>query len=121
MEMENAKVKDYISKIKSTLSVPNTNSVENIPFDWNAMMAGVARSGFMQKDKMYQNCMRSVEKRRAELREVREAVCFPIVNRGQVWYDTLTEGQRSELKTWYKAWLDVTKTLVEPPTPVWLY
>lgn len=84
-------------------------------------MAGAGKQVGAQRDRAYQNSIRLVEKRRAELREEREAVCFPIVNRGQVWYNTLTETQRNEIAVWYKAWLDVTETLVPPIMPTWLH
>lgn len=46
--------------------------------------------------------------------------CFPIVNRGQLWYNRLTDSQKEELDNWYDAWLDVTETLSEPSAPYWL-
>lgn len=55
-----------------------------------------------------------------ELREVRERVCFPIINRGTLWYDQLTEQQEIELSKWYQDWLDVTETKVIPTTPEWI-
>jgi hypothetical protein len=55
-----------------------------------------------------------------ELRDRRKLECYPIVNRGQVWYDTLTSEQRRELSSWYTAWLDVTETLEVPEKPFWL-
>lgn len=54
------------------------------------------------------------------LRESRSQKCFIVINRGQVWYNTLTDEQRQELQEWYQAWLDATYTLVEPETPEWL-
>ena len=54
------------------------------------------------------------------LRAKRETECFPIINRGQLWYDTLNEQQKAELKQWYINWLDVTDTLVVPNKPNWL-
>lgn len=54
------------------------------------------------------------------LRKRRELECFPVVNRGQLWYETLTDEQRQQLKTWYQQWLDVTETLVPPEKPIWL-
>lgn len=54
------------------------------------------------------------------LRARRETECFPIINRGQLWYDTLIEKQKTELKQWYIAWLDVTDTLVVPTKLSWL-
>ena len=60
------------------------------------------------------------EAAKAEYRRRRELECFPIINRGQLWYDTLSEGQLSELKTWYQAWLDGTNTQTIPEKPEWL-
>ena len=54
------------------------------------------------------------------LRSKRETECFPIINRGQLWYDTLSEQQKAELKEWYIAWLNVTDTLIIPNKPNWL-
>ena len=54
------------------------------------------------------------------LRRKREAQCFPYINRGQLWYDHLTDEQKQELDVWYTAWLDVTETKVTPERPSWL-
>lgn len=56
----------------------------------------------------------------AAIREQREKDCFPVINRGPLWYERLTEKQKSELKTWYQAWLDAPNTGVIPDTPAWL-
>lgn len=53
-------------------------------------------------------------------RTLREKICYPIVNRGKVWYDRLTLSQTGELNDWYEAWLDVTETLTIPKTPSWI-
>lgn len=50
----------------------------------------------------------------------REVECFAIVNRGQVWYNTLSKTQKTELQNWYEAWLDAPQTLVIPEKPEWL-
>ena len=55
-----------------------------------------------------------------QLRSCREKECFPIINRGKIWYDLLSDVQLNELRTWYNAWLDVTITLVRPKMPKWL-
>lgn len=65
-----------------------------------------------------QKCLANHEKMR--LRELREKECFAIVNRGQLWYASLTVTQMLELTNWYKAWLDVTDTLTPPQKPEWL-
>lgn len=50
----------------------------------------------------------------------RKAVCFPVINRGEPWYERLTDQQREELQDWYQAWLDVTQTLTVPVKPDWI-
>lgn len=55
-----------------------------------------------------------------DLRFEREQQCFPVINRGQLWYEMLSETQVAELQMWYQAWLDVTETLVIPERPGWL-
>ena len=54
------------------------------------------------------------------LRKKREEICFPIINRGKLWYDSLSSEQYQELKDWYKKCLDVTETNIIPETPEWL-
>lgn len=54
------------------------------------------------------------------LRSRRMIECFPYINRGELWYNTLTSAQKAELDTWYHAWLEVTETLVVPEKPDWL-
>lgn len=55
-----------------------------------------------------------------KLRRLRSIECFPIINRGKLWYNCLTHTQRAELKNWYFSWLDVTETRVIPKKPEWL-
>lgn len=54
------------------------------------------------------------------LRAKREQECFSIINRGQLWYEDLTQEQIEELRVWYHDWLNVTNTLIEPERPAWL-
>ena len=60
------------------------------------------------------------EHRIEELRGIRKTECFPVINRGSLWYSRLTEKQLNELNTWYDAWLNVTETLTVPERPDWL-
>ena len=48
------------------------------------------------------------------IRRRREKECFPIINRGLLWYDRLTQEQLNELDQWYQDWLDAPKTRVIP-------
>lgn len=60
------------------------------------------------------------EAENTRLRNERDAECFSVINRGWLWYDTLTEKQTKELRKWYKDWLDVTETKKKPDRPSWL-
>lgn len=54
------------------------------------------------------------------LRSRRRAECFPIVNRGALWYEKLTAEQKTELSVWYEAWLDAPATGTAPEKPTWV-
>lgn len=54
------------------------------------------------------------------IRHKRETECFVIINRGQLWYDSLTAEQRNELTIWYKDWLNAPTTKIIPIKPKWL-
>lgn len=56
----------------------------------------------------------------SKIRGRRAQECFPIVNRGVLWYKKLTEAQRQELSAWYEAWLDAPQTGVVPEPLSWL-
>ena len=56
----------------------------------------------------------------AHIRDRRAKECFPVINRGKPWYDTLTDEQKTELTEWYNAWLNATETLVIPKKPEWI-
>lgn len=62
------------------------------------------------------------------LREKRENICFKIINRGELWYNRLTDEQKQDLDNWYQEWLDITDKYVYgmnintiiPRNPIWL-
>jgi hypothetical protein len=54
------------------------------------------------------------------IRDRRAKECFPIINRGELWYNTLTDEQLDELREWYHNWLDATETLSIPNKPEWI-
>lgn len=54
------------------------------------------------------------------IRKRRETECFRYVDRNQIWKDSLTAEQKSELVTWYLAWLEAPETLNVPEKPTWL-
>lgn len=63
-----------------------------------------------------------------KLRDMRETECFSVINRGQLWYNKLTDWQREELGNWYQQWLDITDNYLDgidintiiPTKPSWL-
>ena len=60
------------------------------------------------------------EETKEEYRHRREKECFAVINRGQLWYESVSLTQLLELRQWYKAWLNVTETMVIPEKPAWL-
>ena len=68
----------------------------------------------------YDNSAEMKERQINNLRSQREKECFPIINRGQLWYANLTSIQYAELQEWYIDWLNVTETLAVPTKPSWL-
>jgi len=67
-----------------------------------------------------QNEALQTEAKKAEFRLRRETECFSVINRGQLWYEDVSITQLLELRQWYKAWLNVTETMVVPEKPTWL-
>lgn len=61
-----------------------------------------------------------LEKEIEMIRLTREEECFSVINRGGIWYDTLTEQEKSELMEWYQGWLDAPQTMIIPDFPEWL-
>ena len=55
-----------------------------------------------------------------DIRKRREKECFPVINRGSLWYEKLSEEQDAELREWYQTWLDAPETGVIPDRPLWL-
>lgn len=62
----------------------------------------------------------SDEERAEEIRDLRKAICFPVINRGELWYNRISDSQLDELNRWYEAWLNAPQTLVIPEKPSWL-
>ena len=54
------------------------------------------------------------------IRRQREDLCFPYINRGNLWYQRLSRERLEQLKQWYEAWLDAPETMTIPETPEWL-
>lgn len=64
-----------------------------------------------------QNVQQDISQR---LRMEREEVCFPVINRGKLWYENLTQEQYEQLKVWYVQWLDAPQLKTRPKDLEWL-
>lgn len=64
--------------------------------------------------------VQTAEQRKNEIRCNREQKCFPIINRGKLWYNKLSNAQLQELDSWYEAWLVAPDTMVEPDDLSWV-
>ena len=76
-------------------------------------------NGILVKDEEKDTAER-LSLKKSILRQRRKAECFSYINRGQLWYTTLSVKQLAELTAWYTAWLKVTDTLTVPDKPSWL-
>lgn len=70
-------------------------------------------------DKEYQ-LEKENEEKLMVIRQQRETACFPIINRGKLWYDSLSNEQSIELQNWYQNWLDAPETMIIPTMPAWI-
>ena len=97
---------------------------EELPLDfienWQAYRLKDKKLEF--DEKLYEEVVSSRELE--NLRIQRQQECFSVINRGKLWYDTLTEKQYNELKIWYEEWLNITdnakKSVNIPKKPEWL-
>lgn len=107
----------YIGSIDGGIEVPDPQDIGH--FERHFLSYRV-RDGTLEYDEQ----QTTINERKAlcdELRQRRETECFSYINRGQLWYDRLTEEQKVELEKWYAGWLKVTDTLTAPAKPSWLY
>lgn len=117
---EQGYVKDYAiigSFGLSSIFVEKPDNLED--FEQNYGSYYLSNNGILVKSQDQQNKI-DIQRELDELRQLREKSCFPIVNRGILWYEKLTAEQKEELNAWYEAWLDVTETKVMPEPLVWL-
>lgn len=117
LESEEQGKEIYLQPANSTLIAP-PNVAENHKAIWNG--EAWEDVDFTPQEIIEEPRELTEEEKLDLLREQREIECFPIVNRGKLWYDKLTERQINELDKWYQAWLDVTETKVIPIKPSWL-
>ena len=115
---ENGYVSSYalIGELVGGIDVPDPPDIEHFEAHFQSYRM---RDGTLEYDEQ-QNTTIEREALCDDLRKRRETECFSIINRGQLWYDTLSEEQRSELQVWYQGWLHITETLTVPNRPSWL-
>ena len=117
--IENGYVSSYalIGTLVGGIEVPDPPDIEHFEAHFQSYLV---RDGTLEYDEQ-----QNIElKRKAlcdDLRKRRETECFSYINRGQLWYDRLSDEQKSELQVWYADWLKVTDTLTAPKKPSWLY
>lgn len=114
------------NRIEGIIYFPLTNKKENkthyfieiveIPQDWKYCF--YIDNKIVLDEELKMSSM--LEEIKNNIREHRNLKCFPIINRGQLWYDSLSEMQIEELRVWYQAWLDAPSTLEEPAMPDWI-
>lgn len=115
---ENGYVESYalIGNLVGGIEVPEPEDIEHFEEHFGAYGFSDGRVVF---NDVWQTMLVKA-KQMDEIRERRERECFPIVNRGQLWYDKLSKKKKEELEIWYQAWLDATNTGVVPEKPAWL-
>ena len=106
---------------KTICSVSYDKMDDSIEIDTEIPSDDLAFSGYQYiNGQLVKNDKNYNEYKLNEIRELRDEICFPIINRGELWYNTLTSKQLEELNVWYRDWLDATQTKVIPEKPNWL-
>ena len=106
----------FIGDLVGGIDLPDPLDIPHFEEHFNAYMV---RDGTAVFDEA-QSAVLCDEAEKQDLRDRRQKECFAFVNRGQLWYATLSVKQLSELTAWYKNWLKVTETKVVPERPAWL-
>lgn len=103
---------------------PHEESIELSNDQYNKIMEDLGNGGILKEDDNGVPFVEHTEEFNLNtlnnLRFKREVECFSVINRGQLWYNSLSEQQLLELKKWYEDWLNVTQTMESPSKPQWL-
>nr|DAJ09945.1 MAG TPA: Protein of unknown function (DUF2977) [Caudoviricetes sp.] len=115
---ENGYVESYalVGNLVGGIEVPDPENIEHFESHYEAY--GITEGKVTFNDVW--ETMLEKTKKVSEIRLLREQECFPVINRGLLWYETLTVKQKLELTKWYQAWLDATNTGVMPKKLAWL-
>lgn len=103
-------------EITDSIELPTPEDIDHFLAHWPSYKAQDGQALFDEE----QDTALAVESEKQTLRQRRQTECFAFVNRGQLWYATLSVKQLAELTAWYTAWLKVTETKTIPERPAWL-
>lgn len=115
---DNGFVKSFaiIGDLIDGIEVPDPDDLNHFTDHFGAYKVSDSKISF---DEEHEKALQS-EAEKEDLRTRREKECFSVINRGQLWYEGISIAQMLELRQWYKAWLNVTETMVVPDKPSWL-
>ena len=102
--------------ITDGIELPDPEDIDHFIEHWQSYKAQDGKALFDEE----QDTALAEESEKEALRQRRQEECFTFVNRGQLWYATLSIKQLAELTAWYTAWLKVTETKTIPEKPEWL-
>lgn len=103
-------------EITDGIELPTPADIDHFLAHWQSYRSKDGKALFDEE----QDAALAVESEKQTLRQRRQTECFVFVNRGQLWYATLSVKQLAELTAWYTAWLKVTETKTIPDRPAWL-
>ena len=103
-------------EITDGIELPDPENIDHFLEHWQSYKAQDGKALFDEE----QDTALAEESEKEALRQRRQTECFTFVNRGQLWYATLSIKQLAELTAWYTAWLKVTETKTIPERPAWL-
>jgi len=115
---ENGYVDSYamVGNLVGGIEVPDPEDADHFERHFEAYSFGNGKISFNDARENELVMLRQI----SEIRIRRETECYPIVNRGLLWYESLTIKQKLELSKWYQAWLNAPSTLTIPERPDWL-
>lgn len=93
-------------EIADGIELANPEDIDHFLAHWQSYQAQDAKAHFDEE----QDTALAEKTEKETLRQRRQTECFTFVNRGQLWYATLSVKQLAELAAWYTAWLKVTET-----------
>ena len=105
-----------IGDLNGGIEVPDPEDIDHFESHFPAYLVRDGTATFDNE----RNPLLEQEQLKEAFRQRREQECFSVINRGQLWYESITLPQLLELRAWYKAWLNVTDTMVVPEKPAWL-